>query len=72
MTKGLKTLDINDKKLLQKLAQYVSKGQQVLIQDVLETLDPSLDNLLNKSFIKIGSETLVKIGDNEVTYNPKF
>ena len=72
MTKGLKTLDINDKKLLQKLAQYVSKGQQVLLQDVLETLDPSLDNLLNKSFIKIGSETLVKIGDNEVTYNPKF
>jgi len=43
------------------------------LQDVLETLDPSLDNLLNKSFIKVGGNDLaVKIGDGEVSYNPKF
>jgi len=39
----------------------------------MEKLDPSLDNLLNKSFTKAGLNSLmVKIGDNEMEYNPKF
>ena len=39
----------------------------------METLDPSLDNLLNKSFIKgIGNDVQIKIGENEIQYNPKF
>ena len=40
---------------------------------MLETLDPSLDNVLNKSYVKgVGSELQVKIGDDMVTVNPKF
>jgi dynein heavy chain len=70
--KHLNVLDINDKKLLQKLSQCVQKGKTVLLQDVLETLDPSLDHLLNKSIIKIGNDLTIKLGDGEITYNPKF
>lgn len=70
--KSLLLIDINDKHLHKKLAQAVVKGKSVLLQDVGEQLDPSLDNLLNKSFIKIGSDLQVKIGDHEAIYNKKF
>jgi len=70
--KNLTILDVNDKKMLQKMSQCVQKGKVVLLQDVLETLDPSMDNLLNKSVIKMGSDLFVKLGDGEVLYNPKF
>ena len=71
--KNLIILDVNDKKLIQKMTKCVTSGKTVLLQDVMETLDPSLDNVLNKSFLKgVGSELQVKIGDDLVTYNPKF
>jgi len=58
--------------MIKKLIEYVKKGSCVLLQDVAEDLDPSLDNLLNKSLVKSGSEWLVKIGEDEVPYNSKF
>jgi dynein heavy chain len=42
------------------------------LQDVGETLDPTLDNLLNKSLIQVGKRFSVKFGANEIDYNPKF
>ena len=42
------------------------------MQDVGEVLDPSLDQLLNKSLVKVAGELCVKIGDNEVPYNERF
>mmetsp|Transcript_15477 Transcript_15477/g.20964 ORF Transcript_15477/g.20964 Transcript_15477/m.20964 type:complete len:413 (+) Transcript_15477:886-2124(+) len=70
--KHLTVVDVNDKKLLQKLSKCVQKGNIVLLQDVLENLDPSLDHLLNKSIIKVGNELTIKMGEGEITYNPKF
>ena len=71
--KNLIIIDINDGKLLQKLIKCVQNGKNVLLQDIGEELDPSLDNLLNKAFVKQGGNDIgVKIGDTEVTYNPKF
>lgn len=58
--------------MIQKMMQYVTKGNCVLLQDVAEDLDPSLDNLLNKSLVKSGNEMIVKIGENEITYSNKF
>jgi len=43
-----------------------------LLQDVGETLDPTLDNVLNKSLIQVGKRFSVKFGSNEIDYNPKF
>lgn len=68
----LLVLDVYDKDLIKKLSKAVSGGKTVLLQDVGEVLDPSLDNLLNKATIKLGNELSIKLGDGEIVYNPRF
>jgi len=43
--------DTKDTDFLKKIEIGIQKGHTVLLKDVGETLDPTLDNLLNKSLI---------------------
>lgn len=47
-------------------------GKPVLLQNVLETLDPSLNPVLNKSVVKQGGMNLIKLDDKMVSYNDDF
>lgn len=64
--------DSKDKDCIRKIELGVQHGSQVLLQDVGEELDPVLDNVLNKSLIKVGGVFCVKIGDKELEFHKDF
>ncbi|KAL5251273.1 hypothetical protein ACHWQZ_G016836 [Mnemiopsis leidyi] len=73
MEKGkLKTIDLQQYDFLRTLENSIQFGTPVLLQNVQESLDPSLAPILDKAVIKQGGRLLIKLGDKEVDYNPDF
>ncbi|KAM4844901.1 dynein axonemal heavy chain 2 isoform 2-T2 [Thomomys bottae] len=69
---GLRIIDLQMMDYLRVLEKAVQFGFPVLLQNVQEYLDPSLNPVLNKSVSRIGGRLLMRIGDKEVEYHPNF
>jgi dynein heavy chain len=70
--RGLKIVDLQMKDYLRTLENAIQYGTPVLMQNVGEELDPSLEPILNKAFVKIGGRLMLKLADKEVEFNPAF
>ncbi|RLN66518.1 hypothetical protein BBP00_00002156 [Phytophthora kernoviae] len=68
----LEVVDPMMKDLLRKLENGIRFGTPVLMQDILEELDPSLEPVLTKSIIKVGNREVLRLGDKELDYNREF
>ncbi|KAK1331639.1 hypothetical protein QTO34_009597 [Cnephaeus nilssonii] len=71
-SQGLQIIDLQMSDYLRVLENAIQFGYPVLLQNVQEYLDPTLNPVLNKSVARIGGRLLIRIGDKEVEYNPNF
>ena len=55
---------------LDAIERAVSNGDCLLLENIMESVDPVLDPLLGRLTIKKGR--YIKIGDREVEYHPKY
>ena len=47
-------------------------GQPILLENIDETLDPSLEPLLQKNIVKQSGQWQIRLGDNWVPYSNDF
>ena len=67
---SLHVIRLNQKNYLDVVEKCVSQGNNLLIENMTEDIDPILEPLLGRMLIKKG--TAIKLGDKEMEYNSSF
>jgi len=63
---------ITDPNLLRTLESAIRNGQVLLIEDIAEDLDASLDPILQKQIFSQGARRLIRLGDSDIDYDENF
>ena len=69
---GLDVIKLSEKDYLRTLENGVRFGRTVLLENILEVLDPALEPLLLQQTFKQGGQEVIKIGDNIIPYHKDF
>ena len=65
-------LDPQSDKLMNTIEFGISQGNVIILQNVDEDIDPSIEPILNKSIKKVAGRLMMYLGEKEVLYNPNF
>ena len=68
----LRIIDLKMSGFLREVENAVQYGFPVLLQDILEEIDPALEPVLSKSVLKIGNREVLRLGDKELDFSPDF
>ncbi|XP_030749874.1 dynein heavy chain 2, axonemal [Sitophilus oryzae] len=68
----LQVIDFGMPNFMGVVEKAVRYGQPVLLQNIMETMDPSMNPILSKAVVKQGGHNMIKLDDKYVTYDPRF
>ena len=68
----LKVIKLSDGSFMRDLETCIQFGTPVLLENIGEELDPSLEPLLLRSTFKQGGVLCIKLGENVLEYSPDF
>jgi dynein heavy chain len=69
---GIDVIKLSEKDYLRTLENAVRFGRVVMLENIMETLDPALEPLLLQQTFKQGGQVVIKIGDNIIPYHRDF
>ena len=69
---NLQVIKLTDKAYLRTLENGIRYGQPVLLENVQEELDPSLEPVLLKQIFKKSGQWLLHLGDSDIPYSDDF
>ncbi|GFH25706.1 uncharacterized protein HaLaN_23711, partial [Haematococcus lacustris] len=68
----LEVLKLSDGDYIRRLENCIQFGYPVLLENVGEELDPTLEPLLLKSVFKSGGGLCIRLGDATIEYSEQF
>ncbi|XP_044766447.1 dynein axonemal heavy chain 6 [Coccinella septempunctata] len=69
---NLKIIKLTDPNFLRILEMAIRLGYPVLLEEVGETLDPTLSPILLRQTFQQGGRTLIRLGDSDIEYDNNF
>jgi dynein heavy chain len=69
---NLQVIKLSNPKFLQIVENGIRMGQPVLLENIDEFLDPSLEPLLQKNIIKQAGQYVIRLGETWVPYSNDF
>jgi dynein heavy chain len=69
---NLQVIKLSEPTFLRTLENGIRYGQHVLLENVQEVLDPSLEPVLTKAIVKKGGQMILRLGSEDVPYSEEF
>eukprot|EP00397_Hematodinium_sp_SG-2012_P000140 GEMP01000140.1.p1 GENE.GEMP01000140.1~~GEMP01000140.1.p1 ORF type:complete len:2733 (+),score=458.69 GEMP01000140.1:292-8199(+) len=70
--RNINIIKLTDANFLRTLENGIRYGQAILLENVEEVLDPSLEPVLTKQIFKKGGQWLLHLGDQDIPYSDEF